>query len=68
MGGTNETSGGFCGAAWITFIATARGETWPYANWPMYGKDLSHTFSNPLSQVNPWQRRVIDAGMDVPYR
>jgi len=22
-------------------------------NWPMYGKDLSHSFSNPQSQINP---------------
>ena len=43
----------FAVLSWITFNAAARGETWPYENWQMYGKDLSHTFSNPLSQVNP---------------
>ena len=36
----------------ITSTAAVRGETWPYENWPMYGKDLSHTFSNPITQIN----------------
>jgi glucose dehydrogenase len=36
----------------ITSTAAVRGETWPYENWPMYGKDLSHTFSNPSTQIN----------------
>lgn len=36
----------------ITSTAAVRGATWPYENWPMYGKDLSHTFSNPITQIN----------------
>ena len=36
----------------ITSTAAVRGETWPYEDWPMYGKDLSHTFSNPITQIN----------------
>ena len=58
----------FAVLSWITFIATARGETWPYENWPMYGKDLSAYLQQPALSGKPWQRRVIDAGMDVPYR
>src|SRR4051794_26467202 len=31
----------------------APGETWSGDNWPTYGRDLSHTFSNPESGINP---------------
>src|SRR3954471_23726162 len=32
---------------------SARGQTWSDGNWPTYGKDLNHTFSNPHSEINP---------------
>ncbi|MFL5284444.1 MAG: PQQ-binding-like beta-propeller repeat protein [Rhodopila sp.] len=32
---------------------SARGQTWSDDNWPTYGKDLNHTFSNPHSEINP---------------
>jgi outer membrane protein assembly factor BamB len=32
---------------------SARGETWSDDNWPLYGRDLSHTFSNSNSKINP---------------
>jgi polyvinyl alcohol dehydrogenase (cytochrome) len=31
---------------------SARAAPWPDDSWPMYGRNLSHTFSNPHSQIN----------------
>jgi outer membrane protein assembly factor BamB len=45
---------------WATIVALsllswlpAKGEARSDGDWPMYGKNLAHTFSNPSSQINP---------------
>ena len=36
----------------LTTFASTDGHAWDFEDWPMYGKDLSHSFNNPLTQIN----------------
>ena len=51
----------------FTTCASTYCHAWDFEDWPMYGRDLSHSFNNPLTQINS-QRRVIDTGMGFSNR
>jgi glucose dehydrogenase len=36
----------------FTALVSTQTKAWEFENWPMYGKDPSHSFSNPLTQIN----------------
>jgi glucose dehydrogenase len=42
---------GFAALIFAALVSTQT-KAWEFENWPMYGKDPSHSFSNPLTQIN----------------
>ena len=36
----------------FTALVATQTKAWEFENWPKYGKDPSHSFSNPLTQIN----------------
>jgi hypothetical protein len=37
----------------VSVAAITRGQTPAEDDWPMYGRNLQHTFSNPASAITP---------------
>ena len=53
----------------ILGIGDLRGEedpTRPIRDWPMYGRDLRHSFSNPNSLINPTNVATLKPAWDFP--
>jgi glucose dehydrogenase len=53
----------------ILGIGGLRGEedpTRPIRDWPMYGRDLRHSFSNPHSLINPTNVATLKTAWDFP--
>ena len=42
---------GFAALIFAALVSTQT-KAWEFENWPMYGKDPSHSFSNPLTRIN----------------